>query len=313
MSADSTALPAALPPRPAPPPAPHGVPGRERAIGLACAFAVVLVWSGFALSGRLSARQAFTPWDVGALRYAGSLLAGLALAWRFGWPRLPLYQIAGLTAGAAFGFPLAAYWGFSYAPAAHAGVLLTGMLPFITALLAALWLGEGFSRQRLLSLGVVAGGIALLASDTFAAYPGAWRGDLLFLAGSFSWAVFTVLLRRWRVPAITATTVLALYPPFLYLPLWALFLPSQLAEAAPGAIAYQFVYQGFIAVVVAGFLFSRAVVAIGGALTTTITALTPALSALAAWPLLGEALGPLGLAGVALVSLGMALGVLRGR
>ncbi|MDQ1079476.1 DMT family transporter [Pseudoroseomonas cervicalis] len=308
MPAESAALPAA-PPHPAP----QSGQGRERAIGLACAFAVVLVWAGFALSGRLSARQAFTPWDVGALRYAGSLLAGLALAWRFGWPRLPFHQIAGLTAGAAFGFPLAAYWGFSFAPAAHAGVLLTGTLPFATALLAALWLGEGFSRQRLLSLGVVGMGIALLASDTFAAYPGAWRGDLLFLAGSLSWAVFTVLLRRWRVPAITATTVLALYPPFLYLPLWALFLPSQLAEAAPGAIAYQFLYQGFVAVVVAGFLFSRAVVALGGALTTTITALTPALSALAAWPLLGEALGPLGLAGVALVSLGMALGVLRGR
>ncbi|PHK93569.1 hypothetical protein CR162_17960 [Pseudoroseomonas rhizosphaerae] len=300
MSAESALGPAAAP-RPA---------SRERAIGLLCAFAVVLVWSGFALSGRLSARQAFTPWDVGALRYAGSLLAGLALVARFGWPRLPWNRCLGLMAGAAFGFPLAAYWGFSYAPAAHGGVIMTGLLPFATALLAALFLGEAFSRARALSLGVVALGIGLLASDTFGSYPGVWRGDLIFLLGCFSWAAFTVLIRRWGVSAITATTVLALYPPLLYLPLWWLALPSNMAAAAPGAVAFQFVYQGFVAVVVAGFLFTRAVVALGGGLTTTITAVTPALSALAAWPLLGEPLGLAGMAGVAMVSAGMALGVL---
>lgn len=303
MSADSAPASAAAAPRPA---------SRERAIGLLCAFAVVLVWSGFALSGRLSARQAFTPWDVGALRYAGSLLAGLALVARFGWPRLPWNRALGLMAGAAFGFPLAAYWGFSFAPAAHGGVIMTGLLPFATALLAALFLGERFSRGRALSLGVVALGIGLLASDTFGTYPGAWRGDLIFLLGCFSWAGFTVLIRRWGVSAITATTVLALYPPLLYLPVWWLVLPSSLGTASPGAIGFQFFYQGFIAVVVAGFLFTRAVVALGGGLTTTITALTPALAALAAWPLLGEPLGVAGLAGVAMVSAGMALGVLGG-
>ncbi|MFC7609048.1 EamA family transporter [Teichococcus aestuarii] len=116
---------------------------------------------------------AFTPWDVGALRYAGSLLAGLALVARFGWPRLPWRRALGLMAGAAFGFPLAAYWGFSFAPAAHGGVIMTGLLPFATALLAALFLGERFSRGRALSLAVVALGIGLLASDTFGTYPGA--------------------------------------------------------------------------------------------------------------------------------------------
>ena len=40
-----------------------------------------------------------------------------------------------------------------------------------------------------------------------------------------------------------------------------------------------------------------------------IGAAVPALSALAAWPLLGEALPPLGLLAVLLVSAGMVLGV----
>ena len=49
--------------------------------------------------------------------------------------------------------------------------------------------------------------------------------------------------------------------------------------------------------------------AIGAARTTAVTALTPALAALAAWPLLNEPLGIAGMAGVALVSAGMILGV----
>ena len=40
-----------------------------------------------------------------------------------------------------------------------------------------------------------------------------------------------------------------------------------------------------------------------------VGAVVPALSALAAWPLLGEALPPLGLLAVLLVSAGMVLGV----
>lgn len=282
---------------------------RERRIGLACALAVLAIWSGFALSSRLSASQAFTPWDVAALRYCGSFLVGLALAAGFGWPRLPWRQAAPLVASAGLGFPLSAYLGFAAAPTAHGTVLMTGLLPFVTAGLAWLLLGERWSWRRLVALLVVGCGMALLALDSFARYPGAWKGDLWFLLACLSWAAFTLGLRRWRVPAVTATTALALYPPLLFLPLWPL-LPSSMAQASWGAMAYQLVYQGCFAMAAAGFLFSRAVNAIGPVQTTSITALTPVLAALAAWPLLGEPLGLLGLPGVALVSAGMLLGVL---
>ncbi|WP_376089807.1 hypothetical protein ACE7GA_18645 [Roseomonas sp. CCTCC AB2023176] len=52
---------------------------RERRIGLACAFALLLVWAGFILFSRLSAKQALTPWDTAALRYAGAFLFILPL------------------------------------------------------------------------------------------------------------------------------------------------------------------------------------------------------------------------------------------
>jgi drug/metabolite transporter (DMT)-like permease len=46
---------------------------------------------------------------------------------------------------------------------------------------------------------------------------------------------------------------------------------------------------------------------------TAITAVVPALTALAAWPLLGEPLGIEGLAGVGLVSAAMLMGVAQAR
>jgi drug/metabolite transporter (DMT)-like permease len=285
--------------------------GRERAIGLACAFGVTLVWAGFLLASRLSTKQPFTPWDVAALRYSGAFVIGLVLVAWFGWPRLPMGRALALMAGASFGFPLASYIGFGFAPTAHGAVIMTGMLPFVTAGLASLTMGERWDRQKVLSLLVVGAGIVMLAVDTFGAHPGAWRGDLIFVVGCLSWASFTLLIRYWKVPAITATTALALYPAILYMPVWWFFLPSHLSQATPGAISFQLVYHGFLAVVVAGFLFTRAVNALGSARTTTVTSLAPALAALIAWPLLGEALGWAGLLGVALVSLGMVLGVLK--
>jgi drug/metabolite transporter (DMT)-like permease len=294
-----------------PPPSLRQDAARERRMGYACAVAVLFVWAGFLILSRLSTRQAMTPWDVAALRYAGAFLGAVPLAMAFGWPRIPLARQAALLALAAFGFPIMAYVAFGFAPASHGGVMLPGMLPFLTAALGAAFLGEAWGRRRLVSLAVVAAGMMLLAFDTFGAHPGAWRGDLLFLGGSSCWAVYTLLVRRWRIPALTATLSLGLWAAPIYLPVWWLALPSGLGQVGTGPILTQLVYQGIFAVLLAGFLFTRAVVAIGAPTTTAITALVPGMAALAAWPLLDEPLGLAGLAGVVLASVGMVLGVGR--
>ena len=110
---------------------------RERRIGFACAFAVLFVWTGFLLSSRLSTSQALTPWDVAALRYGGAFLAAVPLVAWLGLPRLPPLRLLVMLGTAAFGFPIFAYHGFTFAPAAHGGVMLPGTLPFLTAALGA--------------------------------------------------------------------------------------------------------------------------------------------------------------------------------
>ena len=95
----------------------------------------------------------------------------------------------------------------------------------------------------------------------------------------------------------------------VYLPVWWLVLPSTIGDASFAAVAFQTVFQGAFAAVLAGLLYTQAVTLIGPGPTTMVGAAVPAFSAMAAWPLLGEALPPLGLLAVALVSAGMVLGV----
>ncbi len=280
-----------------------------RAQGLLCACGVLLIWTGFLLTSRLSAAQDFTPWDMAALRHAGAFLAVLGVvAWR-GPPRIPPGRALWITLAAAGIFPLMAYWGFQFAPAAHGAVLLPGLLPFLAA---ALWwwaFGEGWTWRRSVSLGLVALGMGLLAADTFGDHPGAWLGDLFFIGACLGWTGYMWMVRRWGVSAMDATLAVALYAAPFYVPLWWVALPSNLGAIAPGTIAFHMAYQGVLSVLAAGFLFTRAQVLLGGPQTSAVTAVVPGLVALGAWPLLGEALGVLGMGGVALVTAGMITGV----
>ena len=287
---------------------------RERRIGFACAFGVLFVWAGFLLTARLSPQQGLAPIDTLMLRHGGAFVAALGLVAIRGWPRLPTGRALVLTLFAGFGFPYAAYLAFTFAPAAHGGVMLPGMLPFHIALVWWIAFGERWAARRLVSLALVAVGVGLLAWDTFGAHPGAWRGDLIFLVGGLCWAVYMAFVRRWGVRALDATLAVALYAaPFTLAAWWMLSGVQGFADVSNGALAFQLVYQGLFAVLVAGFLFTRAMNALGAATTSTITSLVPGMTALAAWPLLGEPLGAMGLAGVAVVTAGMVLGVAASR
>ncbi len=284
---------------------------RERRLGWLCALFVLVIWVTFQLVGRIATRQALTPWDVTALRHIGAFLAVLPIAARRGIPRLPPARAAAIVATSAFGFPIGAYVGFSLAPVQLGAVILFGALPIVTALIGWLAFNERPSRARLASLPVIGIGIGLIGRDTVdGVHPIALGGACFFLAVGCL-GLFTLLLRRWRIPALDAMLTLSLYGAPIYLPIWWFLLPSSIAAASAPAIVEQTVVQGVVTAVLAMFLYSRAVNALGAGPPTLVAALVPGMASLGAWWLLGEGLDAVGMAGVVLASIGMAMGVVR--
>ncbi|HEY4251529.1 MAG TPA: DMT family transporter [Roseomonas sp.] len=286
---------------------------RERRIGWFCAAAVVLIWVGFQITGRIAARSPLTAWDVSAMRYVGAFLAVLPILALRGLPRMAPHRLAAVVATAGIGFPLCAYTGFTLAPAAHAAVIMSAGLPVATSLLAWLFLREAPGRARLVSLGAVVAGALLLGLEAGPARPGAWQGDLCYAGAAFSWAAYTLLVRRWRLPALEATLAVGLYAAMAYLPVWWLLLPSATGQASLGALLVPMLYHGALAAVVAGLFYTRSVAALGPGPITLSAGAVPALVAIAAWLVLDEELGPAGIAGVTSACAGLVWGVAAAR
>jgi drug/metabolite transporter (DMT)-like permease len=278
--------------------------------GLIAVFFTICIWAGFILVSRHGGKSVLTGWDVTALRFGVGALIALFFLPRVALPPYKVILLFSVFGGV--GYAIAVYVAFRLAPAAHAAVLLPGALPFSTAVIAWLWLRQKPSPSQRIALMLVFVGIALTAADTLshgAHLTGMQMfGDLLFLCGSSFWAVFTLLLRRYPVPPLTAAVSTTLGSAILYLPIWWLFLPSTLNQAPAAEIAMQAIYQGVLVVFVAMMLYTFAVRRLGAQTVALLMAIVPGLAAMAAVPVLGEPLSMLTLAGLGAVTTGALLG-----
>ena len=279
--------------------------------GYAAAAIVVLFWSGFNIVSRLAGRSALTPFDLAALRFGVSAILLFPFFLRMRFAATPL-QLLAISGSGGLAYALLVYSGFSLAPAAHAGILVNGGIPFATLIVAWLALGVRPQSRTLLALALAGLGIVLIGYQSLThEAPGSgprWLGDLFFLAAETAFAVFGLLLKRWHIRPVEAVVGVAMISSLIYLPFYVLFLPKALAEAPASALLLQGVYQGLIAATLAGLLYTYANMTIGPMKASLMLALVPGISALAAVPLLGEELGWTTLLGVALVTAGAVLG-----
>ena len=299
-----------------------------RAVGIAAAVVTVAIWTGFIVIGRASAGRTLLPFDIALLRIVGAAIVLLPWGWWLarrqggssslgGFSPLPLRPT--VTAGVFGGlvYAILCYAGFFFAPAAHASVLMPGSLPLWTALLAALVLRDPITPARALGLAcIVVGDLVVGGASLLQAFNGGsvWKGDVIFMSAAFCWSVYSVLARKFGLEAVRATIAITAFAFCTYVPLFALLtasgvLPTHLASAPWGEIAFQALFQGVGSVVISGITFVQMVRAFGPVKSTMITALVPGLSALGAVALLGEPLGWNLLAGLALVTAGILFGV----
>ena len=281
--------------------------------GYLAALIVVCCWSGFNIVSRLGGKSELTPFDMAALRFgvAGLVMSPLFIRVMRDIDRSRFVQYLAVACFGSLGYALLAYTGFAFAPAAHAGVLVNGGIPFATALIAWLFLGHKPQGRAVLALSIALAGIVMIGLQSFThieAGSHQWVGDLCFLAAALSWAVAGLLMRRWQLKPIDTTAMMVGLSALLYLPIYILFLPTHLFDVSFDAILLQGVYQGIIAATMAGIFYNHANHTIGPHKASLMLALVPGITAVAAVPLLGESLTTLAICGVTLVTFGAVLG-----
>ncbi len=270
--------------------------------------AASIIWGGHAVVARLALTgQGFHLLDILACRYLPAALILAPIAWKarrsllaLGWWLIGLLT---LTGGAV---NLAVFAGaLAFAPASHGATIPPMTVPIIGALMAWWWLAERPTRGRTTCLALMAAGVAIIGWDGLGTGPGVWIGDLLLLAAGSTWAAFTVLLRRWKVAAVPAAAAVTILSALLVVPVWLPLRAGAFLALPSGLALWMLVAQGVLLGAISMLLFARAVELLGATRTSTLSVLVPIVGLLAAWWVLGEAIGWVKVAGA-----GLALGAM---
>jgi len=258
--------------------------------GALCGLAAVSIWAGNIIVGSLGLRSSLTAWDITAIRFAvaGLLLAPLLARSGLALDRLGWLGVAALILG---GAPtvLLANGGLLFAPAAHAGALFPGVMPLITAVLAALILKEAFTPRRHIGFAFIMSGAVLIAWGSGVTFGTAQTvGHLLFLGSALAFACYTIALRRARLDGLHAAAISAVGSMLLYLPPYTVMAGLSMFNAPLGAIGLQALVQGLLTAVISYIVYGRAVSILGASSGAAFAASCPAMTALMAIPILGE-------------------------
>lgn len=225
--------------------------------------------------------------------------------------RADLPVILGVALTSIVGYNVLFLYGVTLAPAAHGAVLVPGLIPAATLVIARVLFGEPIGRRRALGIVVSLVGLALVVGPTLGGESGsAWIGDAMFAVSAVLWAAYTIVGRaatgRFHVAAITFLG--AALGAVILLPL-AILQPGGFGDvmaASPRAIG-GVLYLATFGTVVSFVFFYEGIRRLGAARASAFTVLIPLFGASMTAVLLSEPLGPLSLVGAAIVIAGLVI------
>lgn len=281
----------------------------SRNMGYVYVAITMCIWGGFTITSRLNAIWHISAWDITALRFglAFCILMPILIYkkdTKFLFKKEPfiLAMLGGVV------YCLTSYSAFHYVPAAHAAIFLNGCIPLTTAVAAYLLFKEPFDKHTWVSLSImlcaISGMSFLMYRETGVAFG---FGDFLFFLSAVWWGIFTVLLKQWKLSAWHAMTGVAIWSAIIYIPVYLIFLPKNLADATFAHLAIQTVFHGIFVVMIATLAYIEAIKRLGAFQTGSIVTLAPFIAAIIAVPLLGESLSLAMICGL----IGMGFGALQ--
>lgn len=278
--------------------------------GYAIPAVFVLLWaSGFVVP------RAFAPYAEPfvfiAVRNAGAavVLFAVALALRRRWPRAWAERFGLMWAGALLQgfFLMAGYWAIVGGLAVGVAALIGALQPALTALFAAMMVGEGLNRRQWIGLALGFAGVAVVISPKLISGEGhaSILLALVFIVGVACAAYASVYQKRFEHAGNALTRTALIF----------------VGAVVPAAIGAALVEHGHIAItvpLVAVYLWSVFALAIGATMAllyliakgqaakaASLIYLVPPVSAVMAWLGFNEPIGWALIAGFAVTALGV--------
>jgi drug/metabolite transporter (DMT)-like permease len=193
-----------------------------------------------------------------------------------------------LLAGPLFGELI--FTAFQFAPPSHGAVFPFAAMSVAGTIFAAVFLADPLTQRKLLGIGIVIVGLLTLSGVSYASLTGrASIGDVLFIAAGSMWAGFGVVMRKFRLDPILATTVAGVFGLATYVPFYlATEGIDRLAHAGGSLLAIEVWVQGVLAGTGTVYTYARAVQCLGAARAAIFPALVPGFATLMGWPVLGH-------------------------
>jgi drug/metabolite transporter (DMT)-like permease len=277
---------------------------------------VMLLWAGNSIAAR-AVHDQIPPFTLAFARWSGALLILLPFAWpkvRADWPaiRRRWREILLLGAVGVGCFNAFLYSGLRETTATN-GLLIQAGIPALVLLFDLLLFRVRPRAVQILGVAIAALGVLVIV---FRGDPSAFatmrfgRGDALVLCAVVAWSLYTALLRLR--PALHPLSFLAL----TFMVGVVAMAPFAIAEWRSEAVILTpksiggITYVAVLPSVVAYFLYNKAVGEIGAGAAGQTISLQPLFGALLAAAILGEPLHGYHLAGMLLITIGVAVPLL---
>jgi drug/metabolite transporter (DMT)-like permease len=273
--------------------------------GYLAAIGAVIIWSGFILVSRMGGNSELLSFDVMAIRYTTCALLVLPF-WLFKY-KFNLFQPKLITLSLLGGlaYDLFVFKGFELTPASQAAVILPGLMPVLIIVLSVLINKQSHPATKWLGTAIITLGVALLFWQEFTVNGEFSLGHLMMAAAALCWALFTILLNRFKISPWQTTVSLSVITCLFYMPIYLLFSPSNISVNLWQDILLQSLYQGVLVATIQLMLYTRAVQLIGAAGMGSMMAIVPVLAGVSALFVFNETLKPTLIIAMILISFGV--------
>lgn len=238
-----------------------------------------------------SVRGSLLATDITVLRFGTAGLLLLPIVIKKGLRLGPWGIWGGFFLALMMGAPynIVTIYGMKFIPASHAAGIVNTTMLLLTTLVGVLVLGEHTSRTKIAGIILSLAGIAcLFLAESHTPHDDALLGHMLVMVGGIIWSVYALTTKAWHIDPLHTTSCVSVCSAIMILPIYFLFLPTNISLNTWQESAFQAGYQGVLNSIIALICYNKAIRVLGASTSSAFLPLIPVAATLLAVPALGE-------------------------